>query len=60
MAKKRVSKSRKRIKALGKIYPQIKASELAEIAEDLGANIEAEAEDIRKLARKINHQFRHP
>ena len=60
MAKKKAPKRYKKIRILGKTYPQIKPSELAEIAEELGANIETEAEDIRKLARKINRRYRRP
>jgi len=60
MAKRNPSKKEHEIKILGKIYRKITSAELAEIAEELGADVVSEREDIIKLARKINRRFRHP
>ena len=60
MGKKKPFKEEMKIKILGKVYPRIKPSELAEIAEELGANVVNEREDIIYLARTINRRYRHP
>lgn len=60
MAKKKILKERGKIKIRGKVYRKITPAEMAEIAEDLGADVITEREDIIKLARKINRRHRHP
>ena len=59
MAKKNLPKE-ERIKIRGRVYRKITPAELAEVAEELGADLVSEREDIIKLARKINRQHRHP
>ena len=60
MRNKKPAKKEKKIKVLGKVYPRIKPSELAEVAEELGADVITERENIIKMARSINRRYRHP